>query len=188
MKKYTTERGVEIGITPIPLLLDQIRNAHERPEVPTYTENLAGGEHEVELTEQEMDAAKEHNPAWYEEHREAWEAYQELWAASEAALNERLLDAIALKGVKFDMPEDDTWIEEQAFLGVNVPEGVIERRIHYFKTEILGGTKEIIRIMALASGADVNEEVLARAVDSFRDLLQGTVTQELGDQGGSVEK
>ena len=26
MKKYTTERGIEIGITPIPLLLDQIRN------------------------------------------------------------------------------------------------------------------------------------------------------------------
>jgi len=182
MKTYTTERGVTVSITPIPLLLDQIRNMHERPEVPTYAEKLAGGEHQVEMTAKEMEAAKVHNPDWYAEHAEVWEAYQEAWQESEAALNQKLLDAIALKGVRFDLPDDDLWVEEQAFLGVTVPESGLARRVHYFKTEVLGGSKDIIKVMVMASGGEVDEEVLARAVDSFRGLLQeaaveGTINQ-----------
>ena len=87
MKQYTTERGIKIGIMPIPLLLDKIREAHEGPPVPTYTEKTAGGDQEVELDADMMAAAEEHNPEWYKEHREAWEAYQELGAASETVLN-----------------------------------------------------------------------------------------------------
>lgn len=187
MKTYTTERGVTVSITPIPLLLDQIRNMHERPEVPTYAEKLAGGEHQVEMTAKEMEAAKVHNPDWYAEHAEVWEAYQEAWQESEAALNQKLLDAIALKGVRFDLPDDDLWVEEQTFLGVTVPESGLARRVHYFKTEVLGGPKDIIRVMAMAAGSDVDEEVLARAIGSFRGLLQGTEAEGLADQIGAVD-
>lgn len=187
MKRYTTERGVEIGIIPIPLLLDQMRESHEHPPAPTYTEQTASGhERQVAMVAEEMAAAKEHNPDWYAEHAEAWEAYQKERDASEAVLNEKLLNAITLKAVVVDLPHDDTWAEEQEFLGLDVPDSPLERRVHYVKTEVIGGAKDVIRLMALAAGSDVSEEVLAQAVDSFRDYLQGNVTQGLANPGGSV--
>jgi hypothetical protein len=187
MRKYTTERGVAIKIIPIPLLLDQIRESHSRPEAPTYTEKLASGDVEVAIDAQAMAAAKEHNPEWYKEHQEAWEEYLAAAAISEAALNDRLMNAVALKGVDVEMPEDDGWVAEQEFLGMEVPDGALERRVHYFRTEVLGGPKDIIRVMALAAGSDVDEEVLARAVDSFRDYLQGNLAEGLTDQAGALE-
>ena len=41
--------------------------------------------------------------------------------------------------------------------------------------------------MALASGAEVSEEVLAMAADSFRDYLQGNLAEGLENQIRSVE-
>jgi len=189
MKQYTTERGIEIDIIPIPLLLDQIRNAHQHPPAPTYTEQTAsGGEREVEITAEDMAAAKQHNPEWYKEHAEAWESYQAEREVSETALNEKLLNAVALKAVRVEIPDlwDGDWITEQQFLGLEPPENPLQRRVHYVKTEVIGGTRDVIRIMALASGAEVNEEVLARAESSFRDFLQGNLALGLADQAGSV--
>jgi len=187
MKQYTTERGIKIGIMPIPLLLDKIREAHGGPAVPTYTEKTAGGDQEVELDADMMDAAKEHNPEWYEEHEEAWAAYLEERAVSDKALNDRIWNAVQLKSVRVDMPKDGSWAEEQAFLGLDVPEGAIERRIYYVETEIVGGPIDILNIMAMASGGEVSEEVLAQAEDSFRGLLQKEITEELTDQVGAME-
>ena len=69
---------------------------------------------------------------------------------------------------------------------MDVPEGAIERRVYYVRTEVIGGTRDIISIMAMASGGEVSEEVLAQAVDSFRGVLQKEVIEELADQGGAV--
>jgi len=193
MKQYTTERGIKIGITPIPLLLDRVKEQHykrmeaELP-VPTYAEKTASGkERQVGMIPEDMAAAKEHNPDWYAKHAEEWEAYEseaQEWASK---LNELLLDAIAIKGVQVDMPKDDTWAEEQVFLGLDVPEGPMERRAYYVKTEVIGGQTDVITIMLMASGTEVTEEVLAAATASFRGVLQGQVITELGDQAGSVE-
>lgn len=116
-----------------------------------------------------------------------WEAYRAEVDKSDARLNEKLLDAVAIKGVHFEMPEDDDWIDEQRFLGVDVPDGRLEMRAHYFRTEVIGGTRDVIRIMALAAGAEVSEEVLARAESSFRDFLQGNLDSGLAGQAGTVE-
>jgi hypothetical protein len=134
-----------------------------------------------------MEAARQHNPDWYAQHAEVWEAYQAEVEKSDAALNEKLLNAVALKGVHFEMPTDDDWLEEQAFLGVDVPSGKLERKAHYFRTEVIGGTRDVVRIMALAAGAEVSEEVLARAESSFRDFLQGNLDSGLDRQAGTVE-
>lgn len=187
MKRYTTERGIEIGITPIPLLLEQVRDAHQHPPAPTYQETTASGAtRDVEMVAEDMEAAKQHNPDWYAQHAEVWEAYQAERETSDAKLNEKLLNTIALKAVKVDMPDDDTWAEEQEYLGLEVPDSPLARRIHYVRTEVIGGTKDIIRIMALASGAEVSEEVLARAEGSFRDFLRNNLTTGLADQAGEM--
>lgn len=66
MKRYMTERGMEVGITPIPLLLEKIRDGHDRPEPPTYAEKTASGkERDVPMVAEEMEAARVHNPEWY---------------------------------------------------------------------------------------------------------------------------
>ena len=193
MKTYTTERGIEISIIPIPLLLDRVKARHyERQEeelpAPTYAETTASGkERQVKMIAEDMAAAKEHNPDWYADHAEVWEAYQaesEKWAAK---LNERLMDTIALKAVQVEIPEDGTWAEEQAFLGLDVPDGELERRIHYVNTEVIGGQEDVITIMLMASGTEVTDEVLAAATDSFRGVLQSQVIAGLGDQAGTVE-
>lgn len=187
MKRYTTERGIEIGITPIPLLLEQVRDAHQHPEPPTYPETTASGAvRQVPMVASEMAAAKQHNPDWYAEHAEVWEAYQVEREKSDAALNMKLLSTVALKAVRVEMPEDDNWVEEQEFLGLEVPTLPIARYIHYVKTEVFGGTKDVVRIMALAAGTEVNEEVLARAESSFRDFLRDNLAAGLADQGGEV--
>jgi hypothetical protein len=187
MKKYQSERGVDISITPIPLLLEQIRNAHPRPDVPTYAEKTASGaERQVPMVAEDMQAAKKHNPDWYAQHAEVWESYQAEVEKSDAALNEKLLNAVALKAVKVELPKDNTWAEEQAFLGLDVPDDPLKRRVHYVRTEVLGGPKDIIRVMAIAGGAEVDEEVLARAVDSFRGVLQGAAFDGVAGAGRAV--
>ena len=187
MKTYTTERGIEIRVTPIPLLLEKVRDAHDRPEPPTYAEKTASGaERQVAMVEEDMKAAKAHNPDWYAQHAEVWEAYEVEAEKSETALNEKLLNTVCLKAVQVEMPKDDDWIEEQLFLGIQVPEGKTQRRVHYVKTEVIGGSRDIIRLMALAAGAEVSEEVLAQAEGSFRNLLQGNLAGELVDQAGAV--
>ena len=193
MKKYTTERGIEISIIPIPLLLDRVKQRHyERMEeelpAPTYAETTASGkEHRVKMVEADMAAAKEHNPDWYAEHAEAWEAHQVLRDESETALNKKLMDAIALKAVKVDMPTDDLWVEEQMLFGLDVPESPAARRIHYVWTEVMGGSKDMVYTMSLAAGSEVSEEVLDQAADSFQSFLQGNLAEGLTNQARTVE-
>lgn len=187
MKTYTTERGIKIRITPIPLLLDAIRTAHPRPGPPTYTENVAGQEVQVAMEPEDMAAAKEHNPDWYEEHREAWEAYLTEKRASDANLEEKMFDAVILEAVQVDVPEGDGWAKRLARFGVAVPDDEDERRLAYVKNVVIGGPKDILALTAIAGGADVSEEALAKAEASFRSYLQRNLTTELERQAGAVE-
>lgn len=191
MKTYTTERGIKIRITPIPLLLDAIRTAHQHPAPPTYTEDISGEVVDVAMTPEEMAAAKVHNPDWYEEHRAVWEAHQAEQAASDEVLNQKIFDAVALEAVQVELPEGDAWVKRLARFGIEVPEDEDDRHIAYVRNMVLGGPKDILAATAIAGGADVTEEDLAKAEASFRHLLQGNLAagleREAGTMAGNVE-
>ena len=187
MRQYTTERGIKIRIAAIPLLLDAIREAHQHPEPPTYTEDVSGEMVEVAMTPEDMAAAKEHNPDWYEEHRAEWEAYQAEYRKSAEALNEKIFDAAALEAVQVDMPEGDGWVKRLARFGVAVGEDEDDQRIAYVRNMVIGGPKDILAVSAIASGADVTEDDLARAEASFRPLIQRLVLDGVTREAGALE-
>jgi hypothetical protein len=187
MNEYTTERGVTIGWVPIPFLLDQIRASFRasEPPRPTYTETIIdaeGREHsqEREITLQDAEAAREHNPEWWAEHADAWAQYQADLQAWTQRLNDKIWDAVALESLQVDLPEDGAWIDKQErFLDLQVPDDPTARRLHYIRTEIIGGIRDYVKLTALANGSDIEEADLAIAEDSFRYLLQGRLAAGL---------
>lgn len=175
-KRYTTERGVDIGIVPIPLLLDEIRRSHEarvKP-VPTYTITTAAGDTETHPhNETTLQTAEE---------RAAWAEYVESRDTAGDKLNDAIWLAVRLKAIKVELPKDNTWIAEQARMGMAVPEDPIDRRLHYIQTEVIGGVRDIVRLTAIANGADLDEEALSAAEDSFRRAMAGEVARAFGPQ------
>jgi hypothetical protein len=173
MTEYTTERGITIEIVPIPLLLDKVRSAHPDVPPPTYTEKLAGGaRQEVVITEEMAATWQATDPQSWAEHAEKWAAYEAEQNARTEKLNDVLWRAVMRKAIIVQVPTDDSWIKEQRELGIEVPEDATARREHYIWTECIGGARDILRIMGLASGADLTEEQISAAEASFRDTIQ----------------
>ena len=173
MREYTTERGVTIGIVPIPLLLGKIRESHPEPPAPTYTEHIAGGAtQEVAITAEMAAAWMTQNPDGWAEHAADWLAYQDRLSERAKTLDNALWRAVMRKSIVVRPPVDETWIKEQEELGITVPPEGQDRREHYIWTEVIGGQSDIIRIMGMAAGADLTEEQLATIEASFWDTLQ----------------
>ena len=197
MREYTTERGVTIGVVPIPLLLDEIRKAHEGPERPTYTEQLAGGgTQEVIITDEDAAAWQKSDPGTWAEHAETWAAYVQERNANQELLNDRIWQAVMRRALVVELPEDEEWIQDQRELGISVPKDKRERRIHYIRTEVVGGMRDVLRLTAIANGSDLTEEAISLAEASFRHslarkILTGFTRQEravdAGDAGGDGE-
>lgn len=166
-KRYTTERGIEIAIMPIPLLLDEVRKVQEAkiPAHPTYEAKTASGYVEIHL----------HNETTLQtdEEKEMWAEYQEAKAQATESMNDAIWRAVRLKAIRVDVPEGNGWIEDQEALGLTVPDDPRERRLHYIQTEVIGGVRDIVRVTAIANGADLDEGALAAAEESFRRAMAG---------------
>jgi hypothetical protein len=186
--EYTTERGVTIDIVPIPLLLDKVRLAHPEPPRPTYTEHLAGGgTQEVVISDAEAVAWQANDPETWAQHEEAWTEYQAAMDAHNDKLNDVIWKAILKRSIRVELPEDDGWIEDQRDLGIDVPDDRRERLAHYIWTECIGGPRDIIRITAMANGADLTEDALHAAEESFRGQLSGQTSSRLENQARGMD-
>lgn len=158
MKEYTTEQGVTIWIVPIPMLLERIRDQNAPPPRPTYDVEFAGGD----MRPVAIDA---------DSHPEEWARWQDEIRAATDRINDLIWRATLRRSIKVTLPEDDQWIRDQAELGLIVPEDPSERREHYLLTECVGGMRDVIRIMAMAGGADIDEEALGAAEASFQNII-----------------
>jgi hypothetical protein len=178
-KTYTTERGVTIQITPIPLFLDKIRKANQPPPVPTYEATLAGGgvvhypHDETTLT---TDAE-----------RAAWKEWKAAVEEHDQRLNDLIQRAVFTRAVQFAMPDDEAWIAEHESYGIVVPADPVERRRHYLETEAIGGPLDIVQVTAMANGVELGEETLRAAEDSFQRLLQRNAVESLGAEARAVD-
>jgi len=185
--EYKTERGITVNVTPIPMLLDEIRKATPGPAQPTYTEHLAGGAtEEVVISDSDALAWARENPESWAEHAEEWATFEQERDEAQSLLNDRLWLAVMQRAVQVDLPKSDDWIKDQAELGLTVPEGKRERRIHYIRTEVIGGMKDVLRMTAIANGADLSEEALSLAESSFRNSLAGSLLAGLTDKARSL--
>lgn len=187
-RSYVTMRGITVRVVPIPLMLTEVRKANPLPPLPAYTEHLAGGgTQEVEITEEMAAAWQKNDPETWAEHAERWAAFQEEYNDAHKQLNDRIWMAIMQRAILIDLPDDDTWITEQAELGLTVPDDPRQRRIHYIRTEVIGGMPDIWKITAMANGADLSQEALSLAEDSFRDSLAESLLKGFADQARAVE-
>lgn len=193
MIEYTTGRGVTIQIRAIPFMLDQIRKTHRErvPQPPVIVEHLAGGAtQERTITPRMAEAMKELRPDDWAQYADAWAAYEEKRDGASQALEDAIWMAVALEAIQVDLPEDDAWAKRQKKLyGMEPPDDPELCRVHYIRTEVLGGTRDYIKITSIANGGDIDEEALAIAEDSFRRYLQGTLADGIarGREPAAVE-
>lgn len=197
MREYTTERGVTVGVVPIPMLLDEIRKAHQGPPRPTYTEKVAGGgTQEIEITDADAEAWQERDSESWAEHAEKWEQYIVERDAAQEQMNDRIWQAVMRRAIVLELPDDNDWVLDQEELGLTVPKDKRERRMHYIRTEVIGGIRDVLRLSAIANGTELSEEAVSLAEASFRhslaqSLLRGLTGQgravDAGDEGGTGE-
>ena len=175
--EYKTERGITIQVVPIPMLLDELQRNYPDIPAPTYTETIAGGGTQtVTITETDAMIAAAENPEWWGQHKPAWEAYQKAVAERSVKVNEAVWRAICLRAIQIDLPVDESWIDDHRSLGMAIPDNQKERRLHYIRTEVVGGPRDMIRITGMAAGVNIDEEALERVEGSFRGQLSGAFT------------
>lgn len=164
MKTFTTSRGVVLEFLPIPALLEKLQAQHKLPDPPTYEVKTATGiveHHTHDETTLESGADKA-----------AWAEYQRDLKDKTAALNLALMRLVMLRGVKVQLPADDTWIAEQRFIGLTVPDDPLERKMHWLETEALASANDYAQMLAgVMAASGLSEEVVQQAEATFRGAL-----------------
>lgn len=181
MTTYKTTRGIEIEITSVPMMLiDKINAAHKDPEPPTYDITALGGRIEHHPLDDQT--------AETDEEKAALADWKKRKAEAEAERNRAFMRVVMLRGIKIQMPADETWVTEQRLMGLIVPDDPTERRLHFIETEVFGGMvdyQEITRLVMIESGVDM--EAVRQASELFRgDMARATVGQP-ADSGGQVD-
>ena len=126
-----------------------------------------------------MDLTQEHIDTDYstEEEQALWAKYLEAKKVVDteftAKLTENKLRLMALRGITIlDMPPEDEWVEEHAWMGMDVPENRLDRLLHYFRTEVLGTMDDVFAITkGIYRSAGLDQEVLDEFERSFRDQV-----------------
>jgi hypothetical protein len=180
---FTTSHGYKLHIHSIPqMLIDKVRNSVQMPDPPTYDATLASGEviklpHD--LTTLETDDEKY-----------LWQQYEASVKEAQKLSSKRMTDTLILKGIeKIDLPEDNTWREDQEYLGIVIPTNERELYVHYVSTEILYTAEDFYNLSEMIMrSTGVSEEKLAEAQASFRSQMASKETadtsEESEDSGG----
>lgn len=180
---FTTSMGYKIEINPIPpFLMDKATQGVVYPEKPMYEVETAGGEIEYHPHDETTLA----NDA----DRAIWDAYQSALTAAQEQENEGMMRIMLLKGIGVEMQGEafEDWLEEQEFLGIEVPKGKSARKVHYIESEILGNNDDIAEIMTrIVAASGVSQEVVDSAKESFRAAAFGQSIESIDSETGEME-
>lgn len=138
--------GVKVKLTPLPPLLQRaIEAKFPEPEIPMASVTIRD--------EQELQSNPD-DPDYIEA--------REHWARDRGAA---LMDLALIKGVQVELPEDDSWIEELALVGVEVGEGKVARKLAYLRSVAIGNLQDLMgvtgRVLAMSG---VNPQAVDEAV------------------------
>lgn len=182
-KEYTTASGRKITILSVPpFLLDKVMGAVKYPEAPTYKAVTAGGEEELHYHDETTVVT--------DEEKAAWEKYKRDLENAKLRENELMMNAMFLKGIDVDMSGEHftDWIEEQEFLGIELPTSKPALKVHYITTEILSDLNDLSKIMGLImQSSGVAEEVVDAALNSFQGAVSGRTADQPGTETGELE-
>lgn len=136
---------------------------------PTYTVTLAGGAKQV----YEYDEKSIEDVATPQEDKEKWTEYKRQFDLMQAEANEKTTAYLFYDGVECEIEED--WIEEQEWLGVELPKNRFDLKVRYITTRLLKTPEQIknaiTEIMRLSIKGVDNSAVKA-AEGTFSSILQ----------------
>ncbi len=163
---FVTRDGNRIPLRRVaPLLMEKIRQSVVLPSPPTYEVETAGGDIEKHIHDE--------TTLETDEDRAAWAAYQTAQVQANGDLMEKILRLLFAKATGDVVPAGDEWVKEQTYLGVDVPDDPLGRKIHYIQTELLTHTGDIMAFMSAAVAlTGVDEEVVEAAEATFRNPVR----------------
>lgn len=182
----TTSTGFKVEIVPVshPKLRAsgkkierEFKEAGEPIEPMTYEVDLHGGGTQT-FTYEEKDIEVSDD----DELKAEWAAHQDALQRLQNAQRERELTTMLRLGTKFELPDDDSWIEEHEYDGLEVPENRIARLEHYLTHEVFftpGDIREATRLMVGRTMEGLDPDVVESFLDSFQHTVDETGREEL---------
>jgi hypothetical protein len=143
----------------------------DEPKPPTYQVTNAAGE-VATFPHDEQSLVTDEDRATWAAYLGALEAHKFLMTDFESEVNRRLFRAVCLC-VKIDPDAEDEWAEEQAAIGIEIPEKRAERRLSFVETEVIRGAEDIIALMTAVfrQSGMADERTAAAAEAAFRAQL-----------------
>lgn len=170
---YETKRGHRVKVQSFPHLLPgKVQVAAEKKAkelfpavVPTYDEPLMGGG--VQTFEHD-DKSVEGNP----EAEKALAQYRNNLRQQTAYVNEKMMQFYIITGTDVQLPEDNSWREQQEFFGIEIPTNKTELLYHYITTEVITDARELMSLVErIMEEAGLDADVLSAARETFRGVL-----------------
>jgi hypothetical protein len=174
MATYTTTYGRELEVDPISIILIQklqtaLQKDYEKRgislEPPQYCTELPSGDRQCFNHDEET--IKDDGTT--DEERAEWKRYQENLSEFNNELGDRVLGAMVM-----DQPVDfeEGWEKRLEWLGVEIPEDELDRKMLYMTTRVLKTPEDIqgymFRVMEISAGT-AGEDAVEAARAMFRD-------------------
>lgn len=195
--QFTTSRGVTVEIRAIQTLIEKFEASARlpkvpeelkeilgdlmpKPEAPTYDVKTITGHIETHFHDDKTTKTPEVQAKW-EQYKKDLETY-------ENQRNEQRKKLVLLHGLSVEMPNDDAWVSAQEELGIIVPTEPQARKLHYIKTEVIGGIGDFVEIMRLGMTLGLPEEQRRLADELFRHTMGRYAAPGTADTQGQVDK
>lgn len=166
-KVFTTSGGKQIRLSLFPpLQMQMMQDAAKKKAIkdfgeavrPTYRTS-AGEDFPHDETTLETD-----------EDKAAWAKYQEILAKHSEYVGTKTMRFVLFYGVDMNPDDDPEWQERQKYWDIEIPDGPIDRKIHYIQSEFIFSQSDIEQIMyRIAKMSGVRQEAIDAASATFSD-------------------
>jgi len=105
-----------------------------------------------------------------------WAKYNSALERMEAEKNEQRTKTYLIMGVDCPFPDNDDWMKEQEFLGIEIPENELERKYHYLITVVMTSPLDLLNVIQeitkLSFEGIISEEDVDAAMQLFRRQME----------------
>lgn len=137
---------------------------------PTYTVTVAGGGKQVFDYDEESITDK----ATPKEDKDKWTEYKTQFDLMQSEANEKTTAYLFYEGVECEI--DDEWLEEQEWLGIELPKNRFDLKVRYITTKLLKTPEQIKQAIAeimRLSIKGVDNSAIKAAESTFPGIIQG---------------
>jgi hypothetical protein len=148
-------------------------------EPPTYEVKLPGG-----VTQKhEYDQEGIDDPSTPEEDKAKWNQYQSDVMEFNQTFSELSMNMILYDGVELSDEISEDWLEEQSWMGIDIPENKFDLKVLYLQTEIFktpSDLQKVVQDIMRISMKGVDQEAVDAAMASFRGAMETGEEQQDG--------